>query len=300
MDKFKVSVIVTNYNGKELLSKNLPSLIKAKENPKNRIIEIIVVDDASSDGSVNLLKRNFAEVRVISHKKNRGFAVATNTGVRIAKGDLVCLLNNDVSCSENFLESVFDIFDKDDKVFAVSLNEGLYGPACGYFEDGFIVHKPLPLSKRPRKTFWVSGGSGVFRRDIWIELGWMDEKLFIPFYWEDVDLSYRALKRGYELYWDPQAKVIHQHEATIGKFNQKKKARIQERNQLLFIWKNLTSRRLMTKHIAGLFQRLFRHPGYLLIVFMALLKIRDVIKMRKKESKESLVADEFILDSFKR
>jgi len=299
-DNFKVSVVITNYNGKDILAKKLPSVVEAKRNPLNRIIEIIVVDDASSDDSVKFLKKNFPEVKVVSHKKNRGFAAATNTGVRLAKGNLVCLLNNDVSCYKNFLESVFDIFAEDDKIFAVSLNEGTFGPAAGYFENGFILHKSLPLSKRPRRTFWVSGGSGIFRRDIWVKLGWMDEKLFAPFYWEDVDLSYRALKRGFSLYWDPKARVIHKHETTIGRFNPKKKARIQERNQLLFIWKNLTSNRLMLKHIAGVFQRLFRHPGYLLIIFMALLKIRDVIKMRKKESKESLVADEFILDSFKK
>lgn len=300
MTDFKVSVIVTNYNGLDILFKNFPSVVKAKENPKNRIVEVILVDDASSDGSVSFVKREFPSVRVISHKKNRGFAVATNTGVRLAKGNLVCLLNNDVFCYFDFLESVFDIFEKNKKVFGISLNEGKYRPAAGYFEDGFIIHKPLPLSKKTIKTFWVSGGSGIFRRDIWIKLGWMDEKLFAPFYWEDVDISYRALKRGYELVWDPKARVIHQHEATTGKFNAKKKARIQERNHLLFIWKNLTSKRLMAKHIAGLFRRLIKNPGYLIIVFMALFKLRYLIKYRKKEKKEGLVADEFILNSFKK
>jgi GT2 family glycosyltransferase len=295
-----VSIIVTNYNGRDLLARNLPSLVKAKENPKNRIIEIIVVDDGSSDDSVKFLKKEFPQVRVIAHTRNRGFAAATNTGVRLAKGKLVCLMNNDVFSSYNFLESTLEIFEKNKKVFGVSLNEGNYGPACGYFENGFIVYKPLPQAKKPKKTFWVSGGSGVFRRDIWAKLGWMDEKLFAPFYWEDVDMSYRALKRGYEVYWDPKAKVVHKHESTIGKFNKKKKERIQERNQLLFIWRNLTSRSLMAKHIAGIFQRVLRHPGYLIIVFMALSKIREVLRLRNKERKENLVADEFILNNFKK
>jgi len=112
MPDLNVSVIITNYNGKNLLEENLPAVVSARENPSNKIIEILVVDDASTDKSVSFLKSDFPGVRVISHRQNRGFAAATNTGVRMAKGKLVCLLNNDVSPSPNFLESVFQIFEK--------------------------------------------------------------------------------------------------------------------------------------------------------------------------------------------
>ncbi|BCX14739.1 MAG: glycosyl transferase [Patescibacteria group bacterium] len=299
MVDYKVSVVITNYNGRDLLAKNLPSVVKASKNPKNRIIEIIVVDDASTDGSVNFLKKEFADVRVIFHRKNRGFASASNTGIRSAKGNLICLLNNDVSCTENFLESAIKIFQSNEKVFGVSLHETGYGPAAGCFENGFVVHKPLPQTDRPQKTFWVSGGSGVFRRDLWIKVGWFDEETFAPFYWEDVDISYRALKMGHELWWDPEGLVFHNHEQTIGKFNKKYKSRVQERNQLLFIWKNITSKRLFARHIAGLFSRVFSHPGYIIVIFLALLKLKYVMKFRSRNKKEELVADEFIFASFK-
>lgn len=299
MKDFSVSVVITNFNGREILAKNLPSVVEAKKIVSNRIREIIVVDDASIDDSVSFLKKNFPEVRVIAHRKNRGYSAAVNTGVRLAKGNLVCILNNDVFVTKDFLKEVFDVFAKNPKCFGVSLNEEGYGPAVGFFENGFVGHSPRKKTKGVTPTFWVNGGSGVFRRDLWMRVGWFDEELFSPFYWEDIDLSYRALKRGYEIFWHPGAKVIHNHETTIGRINKKYKERIQERNQLLFIWKNITSRRLFIRHLVGLFNRIIRHPGYLVIVFMALSKIKRVIKARRREQKEGIVADEFIFSSFK-
>jgi GT2 family glycosyltransferase len=150
----------------------------------------------------------------------------------------------------------------------------------------------------PHDTFWVSGGSGVFRRNIWMKLGGMDEKLFTPFYWEDVDLGYRALKRGYGLSWDPDAKVLHLHESTISRFPKKYTQKIMERNQLLFNWKNLTSTNLTKKHVAGLLKRMAAHPGYIRIFFAALGKIGVVLRERKKEIKESKISDEAIFSRF--
>lgn len=298
MKKFTVSVVIPNLDGEKLLEKNLPSLLWAKDNPGNFIKEIIIVDDGSKDGSVKLITSKFPQIKLIKHKTNRGFSSAVNTGVRTAKGDLICLLNSDVAPENNFLESVFPHF-QNLKIFAVSLNEiGDFGWARGYFTNGFIGHSSGPKTLTPHITFWVSGGSGVFRRTIWMGLGGMDEKLLSPFYWEDVDLSYRALKRGYGLVWDPEAKVTHTHEATINRFSKKYVQRILERNQLLFIWKNLTSTNLFRKHLIGLFRRLVRHPGYVRIVLMALGRLGILIKARNKEIKETKISDETIFSRF--
>ena len=298
MKNFAVSVVIPNFNGEKLLEKNLPSLFAAKENLKNCIIEIIIVDDGSQDESVKIITSKYPQVKLIKHKINRGFSAAVNTGVRAAKGDLICLLNSDVIPEHNFLESVFLNFDNP-KVFAVSLNEtGDFGWARGYFADGFVGHSSGPKTLKPHNTFWVSGGSGVFKRNIWMELTGMDEKLLSPFYWEDVDLCYRALKRGYALIWDPNAKVAHIHEGTISSFSKTFVKRIQERNQLLFIWKNITSTNLFRKHLIGLIKRLVKHPGYIRIIFMALGKIGILIKARNNEIKEARISDEIIFSRF--
>src|SRR5438105_2155159 len=101
-----VSIIIPNWNGQSLLEKNLPSILLAYKNKKNKISEVIIVDDASSDSSVNYLKKNFdKEIKLVVHKINRGFAASVNTGVRSAKGEFVVLLNTDIIVSENFLET---------------------------------------------------------------------------------------------------------------------------------------------------------------------------------------------------
>ncbi|PIU72010.1 hypothetical protein COS80_00105, partial [Candidatus Woesebacteria bacterium CG06_land_8_20_14_3_00_39_27] len=148
------------------------------------------------------------------------------------------------------------------------------------------------------ESFYVSGGSGVFRRSFWMSLGGMDEKLFSPFYWEDIDICYRAAKRGYQILWDPESLVIHKHESTISKLSKKYVARVRERNQLLFIWKNITSASLTRRHLTGVLERLVRHPGYLRIVIMALGRLGIARKARQKEIKESRVSDEAIFSGF--
>lgn len=293
-----ISIVIPNFNGKGLLEKNLPLLIKAKENKSNCIKEVIVVDDASSDSSVEFLRINYgSNVKLIVHRKNRGFASGVNTGARTATGELICLINTDVRVSKDFLEKVSEDF-KDKKVFAVSLHEEGYGPAKGKFVDGFIVHEPIVEQNKILESFWASGGSAVFRRDTWMDLKGMDEKVMSPFYWEDIDLSYRAQKRGYTVLWDYRCKVVHEHESTMKKLNQGYVNRIRERNQLLFIWKNLTSRNLVNKHKQFLLKRILRHPKYLIIFLMAVLKLRDVRNTRKVEIKEAKLSDEAIFAKF--
>lgn len=294
----KVSIVIPWYSTEWLVEKNLPVVLAASKNPNNNIIEIIVVDDASKDKSATLIKEKFPEIKLIRHKINRGFSASVNTGVRSSKGQLICLLNSDVVPTSDFLEAAIAHF-KDPKVFAVSLSEsGEFGWAKGVFENGFINHSPGPKTTTPHRTFWVSGGSGVFRRTTWMELSGMDEKVFTPYYWEDVDLSYRAAKHGYDLIWEPNAKVDHNHETTMKTLKQESLQNIRERNELLFIWKNITSARLIRKHISGLFKRMATHPGYIKVVLMAVGKLGPVLKARAREVREAKVSDEVIFARF--
>lgn len=295
---FTASVIIPNFNGEKLLEKNMPIFLKAKNFAQNKIKEIIIVDDGSWDNSVKFIKENYPEVKLIKHTKNRGFSAAVNTGARMAKGDLIVLLNTDVLPGENFLVSILPRF-QDESVFAVSMHEKGYAWAKGHFKDGYIQIEPGKETVNAHISFWVSGGSGVFRKSMWKELGGMDEKLLSPFYWEDIDICYRGAKRGWKIWWDPDSLVEHQHESTIGKLPKKYVERVRERNQLLFIWKNLHSPNLIRKHLLGVFARLIKHPGYLRILFMTLPRLRQTLKLRAKEKKESKISDEIIFSRFK-
>lgn len=293
----KASIIIPNFNGESLLARNLPYVIGAMNNSKNSISEIIIVDDGSWDGSVKLLKDKFSQIKVIKHKKNRGFSAAVNTGVRSSKGDLILLLNTDVIPEKDFLVNVIPHFT-DPKVFSVSLHEVGYGWARGYFADGYVQLGMGTEDKTTHQSFYVSGGSGVFRRKYWTALGGMDEKLLSPFYWEDIDICFRAAKRGLINLWEPNSKVVHKHESTISKLSRSYVQRVRERNHLLFIWKNIGSPVLTRKHIVGLFARLLKHPGYIRVILMALGRIGTAVGKRRKEIKEAKVSDETIFSRF--
>lgn len=295
----RISIIIPNFNGKDLLEKNLPNVIKAQENTKNNILEIIIIDNGSKDESVNYLNQNFkGKFKLIRQTVNRGFSSAINIGVRSSKGDFVLLLNNDVTPEVDFLESIEEIF-AGEKVFAVSLHEKNHGPSRASFQNGIIdIGFTKPESKSKELTFYVSGAAGIFRKSIWQELGGLDEKLLSPFYWEDIDICYRASKRGYTNLWYPDGRVVHIHESTSSKLPRKYVERIKERNQLLMLWKNIHSKSLMRKHINGLLNRLFKNPGYFLILFMALTKLGLVLKLRRKEIKECVVSDEAVFQKY--
>lgn len=296
--KIKISIVIPNWNGAFLMRKYLPKVIAAKKHIKNNIIEIVIVDDASTDESVSLLESQFKnDVRLVKHKTNRRFAAAVNTGVRFAKGTHICLLNTDVVPTANFLEEVVPhLLDKN--VFGVTLHEKGYGPATGIF-DGYLKHASGKENNETRETLWISGGSGVFSKRIWKELKGLDGELYAPFYWEDVDLGYRAHKRGYKLLWEPASVVFHNHESINStNFNKGYLSRVKERNELLFIWRNVTSSIMTKKHRAALINRLVKHPGYLRVFFTAILKWKTVSARRKKEKEEAKVSDEAVIAKF--
>jgi GT2 family glycosyltransferase len=295
---YRVSIVIPSYNTRDLVLKNIPKVIEAWKNQSNKIIEIIVVDDASPDDSAKVIKENFSEVRLIRHKKNRGFSSAVNTGVRMAKGNLVALLNTDVIPSHDFLVATFPLFDNK-KVFAVSLHEEGYSWAKSDFSNGYLMHGQGEFVNSTHASFWASGGSAVFRREYWVKLGGMDEKIFSPLYWEDIDLSYRAVKRGLQVLWEPKATVVHKHESTVSQLSKTYVQRIRERNELLFIWKNITSSRLIRRHLVAVFTRFVRHPGYLRIILMASFKLPAILKARRKEVREAKLSDETIFERSK-
>lgn len=288
-------MVIPNWKGRKLLEKHLPEVMKAAGYVPNKILEVVVVDDASPDDSDEFLEESYPQIKIVRHKRNRGFSAAVNSGVRATKGELVCLLNVDVSPSYDFLVAVLPYFNAE-KVFGVSLHEREYGYGLPKWEGGYIGVDMGKEGKRAHKSFYVNGGSGVFRKKIWEKLGGMDERLLSPFYWEDVDICYRAAKRGYEMWWEPRAKVVHEHGSVINpNFPAKKLTLIRERNWLLFNWKNLISKKLIKEHVLGVVRRSLKHPGYLRVVGMALLRLPVVLGKREREKKEEKVGDEEVL-----
>jgi O-antigen biosynthesis protein len=297
-----VSIIIPNYNGRNLLAKHLPAVVHAAGNA-----EIIVVDDASTDDSVAYLKKRFPQIKIMTHSKNLRFAAACNTGVAAATGEVVVLLNTDVSPEPDFLPPLIRPF-ADANVFAVgcaeygSHTQMVSGRAGGAFKRGLIVHWRSQNQKLDT-TFWVTGGSGAFRKSMWQQLNGMDS-LFAPAYEEDRDICYRALKRGWHIKFAPQSRVYHEHEHTNQKeLGNRRMQTASLKNHLILVWKNITSPALFAQHLAWLPYHLtitnLRTGGLFLPAFMqALASINQIANKRAIESKEEVISDETILASY--
>lgn len=251
-----ISLIISNFNGKDLLEKNLTFVLSAVNEYKDGEVEIMIVDDCSTDESVKFIEINYPQIKLIVKDKNTGFADSCNLGVEKSSGEIILLLNNDVSPQKDFIKPLVTHFS-DEKVFAVGCleksqqneKEVLSGKSVGFLKKGLIWHDRAPDQLTFGPTFWVAGGSGAFRKSIWIKFGGFDP-IFTPFYWEDIDLSYRAQKAGYKVLFEPKSIVFHNHESTIGAYFSKKEIEeISVKNQLLFFWKNIRNPLLWIQHL---------------------------------------------------
>jgi O-antigen biosynthesis protein len=253
------SIVILNWNGKELLEQGIPSVVEAVR-ADGKEHEILVVDNGSDDGSVEFLSANYPEIRILALGKNLGFAQGNNAGVRAAKHDIAVLLNNDMVVDRGFLRPLLEGFGPD--IFAVASQIRFQDPnarreetgkttAC--FRRGMIdySHREVSATTSARPyypVFWAGGGSSAFRRERFLQLGGFRE-IYSPAYVEDTDLSYRAWKAGWEVLFAPASLVYHKHRASsLKRFTERGLQRLVQRNQFLFIWMNIRSWKMLLSH----------------------------------------------------
>jgi GT2 family glycosyltransferase/glycosyltransferase involved in cell wall biosynthesis len=241
------SVVIPNWNGRDLLEKYLPSVIAAMQfHPGN---EVIVVDNGSTDGSAEFVRSRFPSVNLVPLPRNLGFGGGSNAGFRAAKNDIVILLNSDMRVEPGFAGPLLAAFDAPD-VFAVSCQILFTDPkktreetglTQGWWEAGGlrVRHRLDGGIGEPFPCFYGGGGSCAFDREKFLEIGGFDE-LLRPFYLEDTDLGYLAWKRGWKVLYQPASIVYHEHRGTIGRnFSREFIDAVIKKNFLLFAWKNI-------------------------------------------------------------
>lgn len=312
MKKYKVSVIIPNWNGKDILQACLESL--AKQSYED--FEIIVVDNGSSDGSVEMLQKGHNTVKIVRLKENVGFAPAVNKGILKSKAEYVVLMNNDTEAHQDWLKELVGaleknkdytigaskmlFFDHRDKVNTAGDQITKYGWAKqrGFGEDSKKYTKQEPV-------FGASAGAAIYRRELFDEIGLFDEKFFA--YIEDVDICFRAQLAGHKCLFIPTAKIYHHVSLTT-----KKLSKIGEyltlRNTLMMIYKNfptrliikyfipiqygILARILMDKNIRRILQ-VIRAIFDLIILLPYILKKRRAIKQSRAVSVKYI--DSFIV-----
>jgi len=227
------SVIVLNYQGEKFIKKTLDSLFSL-DYPKDSF-EIIVVDNASSDGSRNILERTKG-IRTVFLENNLGFSKGNNAGIRIAKGEYIALLNNDCVVKKNWLAELVRVMEKDDNTFAVNSkimlgntgkiqNAGTRVFSSGYAQDRGAAPKggvqdyetDRGQYEKQEEVQAFCGAAVLLRKSILDKIGLFDETFFL--YYEDVELSERARKTGYRIVYAPKAVAHHEHAASSGEWS---------------------------------------------------------------------------------
>jgi len=218
----RVSVIVLNYNGLAFLNACFASLRQVNY-PKDKI-EIIMVDNASTDGSVDYVKNNFNEVRIFRNDSNLGFSKGNNVGLREAQGEFILILNNDTCIDRDCIRAMVEVARFDDRVGIVApkiyflRKEGVINNAGSFLLwNGWAVDRGYgEIDKgqydRVEEVFAACGACMLLRRTMLEDIGFFDENIFA--YFEDTELSWRARLRGWRVVYTPRAIVYHVHAGT--------------------------------------------------------------------------------------
>ncbi len=303
--KPKITLIITNWNGSKLLRECLPTVLEAVRFDRHHCYEVMVIDDCSNDNSLRILADEFPEVRAERTPQNLGFQEANNYAVNLAESKIVMPMNNDIKLDPKALHYLAQHFDNKDtfavsgKIFAFDQTTFLYGNRGGYFHKGhFHLYEKPPEDES--QTLFACGGAFMVNRQKYLDLGGFDS-MYHPLYYEEIDLSYRALKRGWKVHYEPQSIAYHKVQATITRQEKLRRiSLISARNNYLFIWKNILDRSMTLTFLfyipLFLLRDLFRLKSRFWIAFyMALKRLPRALRGRSIEQSAVLYSDREIL-----
>lgn len=240
----EITVVIPNYNGKKYL---VPCLKALYENTTLEM-DVVVVDNGSVDQTIPEARTLYPQARYILLDKNYGFCRAVNEGIRASRAKYVLLLNNDTEIRKGFVENLLRTIKKSPRIFSVEAkmiqygdqtmadSAGTYYNALGWAFARGRDESAEKYNKRCR-TFAACGGAAIYRKAVFDEIGYFDEKHFA--YLEDIDVGYRARIYGYVNLYEPRAEVLHVGSAASGSRYNEFKTRYSGRNNIYLIYKNM-------------------------------------------------------------
>lgn len=304
-----LAVVILNYNGIKLIEKFLPSVIKFTPNKYN----VYIIDNGSTDGSVEFVRSNFKRIKVIKLDKNYGYAKGYNIGLKKINEEILCLLNNDVEVTNKWTEKIMIQFKNEQKTVVIQpkmKNSNKrdyfdYAGASGGFLDrlgypycnGRIlnrIEKDNNQYNEINEIFWACGACFFVRNNIFKKFGGFDEIFWAHF--EEIDLCWRLQNNGYKISFNPNSTIYHSNAATL-KRNNPKKTYFNFRNMLFTITKNSKHNLfllLIEKHIIDaiisiyiLFNRGFSHFFAIMKAYYSFYRhINLLIKYRRNHKRE--------------
>lgn len=247
------SVIIPAWNGRDYLPACLEALL-AQDYPD---LEIIVVDNASTDGSADLVAETFSEIHLIRNKRNLGFAGGCNAGLKAARDDLLILLNQDTQVHPGWLQALS--YALEGSKIGVAGCKILYPDGETMQHAGGWLEWPLGIAHHygqgepdagewdaPKPVEFVTGAAMAFRREVLERVGFLDEG-FWPGYFEDIDFCFRARRAGYEVLYAPEAKLSHAESTSISE--QAHISEFYQRGRLRFLLKHLPPDRFLAEFV---------------------------------------------------
>ncbi|WP_036385202.1 glycosyltransferase family 2 protein [Muricauda sp. MAR_2010_75] len=301
----KIAVVILNWNGEPLLKQFLPSVMAHSTGA-----DIYVVDNASTDGSVAFLKKEYPTIGIVQNSENGGFAKGYNDGLKHIEADIYCLLNSDVEVSQNWLEPIREAFSNfpeaaiiQPKILDLKNREYFeYAGAAGGFIDmlGYpfcrgrifqALEKDEGQYNDTTEIFWATGACMFIKSKVFNALGGFDEDYFA--HQEEIDLCWRAKNAGHKVLYVGKSHIYHLGGSTLSNMNPKKTF-LNFRNSLYSITKNLPKRkafpiifmRLLLDGIAAMrfvFQLKFAHCWAILRAHISFYgNFRKLYKKREK------------------
>jgi GT2 family glycosyltransferase len=210
-----VTVVIINYNGRDYLEELLSSL----RNQTSTSFEAVLIDNASSDGSLEFVRGFAPWIRLVPQETNLGFAKAANQGAELSGAEYIVFLNTDLKLTPDWLERLVEVADQDASVAAVAPKMLLFREpfrlngvggcmnALGYTWDRGMFERDTGQYDEPEEVLFASAAAALFRRATFLETGGFDERFFM--YHEDVDLGWRLWLSGYRIVTQPQSVVYH-------------------------------------------------------------------------------------------
>ena len=245
-----VAIAILNWNGKHWLEKFLPNVILYSQEAT-----IYVIDNASTDDSVNFLEQNFPTIKIIKNKKNTGFAGGYNEGLKQISEEIYCLLNSDVEVTENWIQPIIELFRRNAEIAAIQPKIRSF-EADQYFEfagagGGLIDNLGYPYCRGrifekleedkgqyndETEIFWASGCALFIRKEDYWSMNGLDERFFA--HQEEIDLCWRLKNAGRKIYYCGKSTVFHVGGGTLNK-QSPQKTYLNIRNNLSMLLKNL-------------------------------------------------------------